>query len=69
VACLQRVPGKLQLRLDSDASAHLNLNGLKASAAGIDKGGQKIGNLLPIYTFKEREPYRAYFDLDKPRFL
>ncbi len=68
-ARLGRVPEKLQLQLGPDAPARLNEGGQKITPASIDEGGQKVGNLHPFYTFREREPYRIYFDLDKPRFL
>ena len=68
-ARLQRVPDKLQLRLEKTSSGSAAAKGTTGAAASIDEGGQQIGNLRPFYTFNEREPYRAYFDLDKPRFL
>lgn len=33
------------------------------------QGGQEVGELVPFHSFDEREPYRSYFDLDRPRFL
>ena len=44
---------------------------LEVRAAGdpMLQGGQAIGDLVPFHTFKERQPYRSYFDLDEPRFL
>ncbi len=67
---LQRTPDKLELRFGpSGAPGRLDENGEKVVPASIDEGGQQVGNLRPFYTFGEREPYRAYFDLDKPRFL
>ncbi len=68
-ARLQKAPGKLQLQLGPNAPANLNEGGQKITPASIDEGGQPVGNLHPFYTFGEREPYRSYFDLDKPRFL
>lgn len=68
-ARLQRAPDKLELQLGPRASKRLNEGGQKGGPASIDEGGQKVGNLHPFYTFAEREPYRTYFDLDKPRFL
>ncbi len=68
-ARLDRVPGKLELQLGPDAPSRLNEGGQKITPASLDEGGQKVGNLRPFSTFGEREPYRAYFDLDKPRFL
>lgn len=68
-ARLERTPDKLQLQLGRDASVHLNESRQKVVPASIDEGGQQVGNLRPFYTFGEREPYRTYFDLDKPRFL
>lgn len=75
-----RTPGKLQLQLSPAGQARLNESGQKntptntpagvpESTAAVDEGGQQIGDLRPFYTFTEREPYRTYFDLDKPRFL
>ena len=66
---LQRTPNKLQLQLGPEAPARLNEGGQKIVPQSIDEGGQQVGNLHPFYTFGEREPYRTYFDLDKPRFL
>ncbi len=68
-ARLQRTPGKLQLQLGLNAPAKLNESGQKIVPGSIDEGGQQVGNLHPFYTFGEREPYRVYFDVDKPRFL
>ena len=53
------------------AAARLDEGGEKSRTeqAEVDEGGQKVGGLRPFYTFAEREPYRVYFDLDKPRFL
>ena len=68
-ARLERTPGKLELQFGPSAPTRLNEGGQKIVPASIDEGGQQVGNLHPFYTFKEREPYRTYFDLDKPRFL
>ncbi len=68
-ARLTRAPGKMQLQLGPEAPAELNEGGQKVVPASIDEGGQQVGNLHPFYMFKEREPYRTYFDMDKPRFL
>lgn len=69
MARLTRTPDRLQLQLGPEAPARLNEGGQKIVPASIDEGGQQVGNLQPFYTFAEREPYRVYFDLDKPRFL
>ena len=66
---LRRSPAKLQLELGPHAPDRLNEGGQKITPSSIDEGGQQVGNLHPFYTFLEREPYRAYFDMDKPRFL
>ena len=67
-ARLRRVPDKLELGPEQVGA--LNEGGQKSAAeTAIDEGGQRVGNLRPFYTFAEREPYRVYFDLDKPRFL
>ncbi len=68
-ARLHRTPDKLQLQLGPSAPAKLNEGGQKIVPGSIDEGGQPVGNLHPFYTFAEREPYRVYFDLDRPRFL
>jgi len=68
-ARLTQTPDRLQLQLGPEAPARLNEGGQKVVPASIDEGGQQMGNLHPFYTFAEREPYRVYFDLDKPRFL
>lgn len=64
---LKRTPDKLQL--EPHAFSHLKEGGEKSATESIDEGGQQVGSLRPFYTFAEREPYRTYFDLDKPRFL
>ena len=68
-ARLHRTPDKLQLQLGPRAPMNLNEGGQKIMPSSIDEGGQPVGNLHPFYTFAEREPYRVYFDLDRPRFL
>lgn len=68
-ARLRRTPDKLQLELGPNAPAHMNESGQKIVPGSIDEGGQPVGDLHPFYTFREREPYRTYFDLDRPRFL
>ena len=68
-ARLHRTPDKLQLQLGPSAPTKLNEGGQKITPSSIDEGGQPVGNLHPFYTFAEREPYRVYFDLDRPRFL
>ena len=68
-ARLTRTPNKLQLQLGPEAPARLNEGGQKIVPASIDEGGQQVGNLHPFYTFKEREPYRTYFEMNNPRFL
>lgn len=44
---------------------------LRVTPAGdpARQGGQPIGDLMPFHRFGERQPYRSYFDLDRPRFL
>lgn len=56
---------EIELRTDERE----NESGQKSTALAPDEGGQKVGRLRPFSTFGEREPYRVYFDLDKPRFL
>ncbi len=54
---LSRKPDALVLTYADDADHRL------------EQGGQEVGELRPFYSFGERQPYRSYFDLDKPRFL
>ncbi len=61
----------LALELGPRSAARLDEGGEKSrtEVAEIDEGGQKVGGMRPFYSFGERQPYRVYFDLDKPRFL
>ena len=68
-ARLRRSSEKLQLELGPNAPARLNEGGQKIVPSSIDEGGQPVGDLRPFYAFNEREPYRTYFDTDKPRLL
>ena len=71
---LERASGTLELELRPETPGAVNKvvkrdDSRSSVSAPVDEGGQQVGRLRPFYTFAEREPYRVYFDLDRPRFL
>jgi uncharacterized protein len=67
VSRLTKVSDRPELKLGTDSSSAQSTNGPRKDIGTAN--GEEVGRYIPFYVVPERDPYRAYIDMDRKTFF